>query len=142
MLRSESRRNDKKVRTPEYCHPKTDALDSQHNLGYSCMDCLLRMYRHRCQFWAMVPSPERPTVEIIETKLDTYLHYMYNIYIYTYIFIMKGLVVLQNSTSFLAPGNWPRPDANRAHFTGKLAVDTGTHSWHLSRSRNLWSSGP
>ena len=55
---------------------------------------------------------------------------------------MKGLVVLQNSTSFLAPGNWPRPDANRAHFTGKLAVDTGTHSWHLSRSRNLWSSGP
>ena len=52
----------------------------------------------------MVPSPERPTVEIIETKLDTYLHYMYNIYIYTYIFIMKGLVVLQNSTSFLLQG--------------------------------------
>ena len=72
--------------------------------------------------------------------LHTYIHIY--VYIYTYIFIMKGLVVLQNSTSFVAPGNWPRPDANRAHFTGKLAVDAGTHSWHLSRSRNLWSSGP
>jgi len=92
----------------------------------------------------------KTTVEIMKTKLDTYIIctiyiYIYIIYIYTYIFIMKGLVVLQNSTSFLAPGNWPRPDADRAHFTGKLAVDAGTHALVAEQEQKSvvkWSLNP
>ena len=82
LLHSESRRNDKKGRTPEYCHPKIGALDSQHhNMRYSCMDCLLRMYRHRCQFSAMHGSQSGKTTFEIESKLDAFMYSSIYIYI-------------------------------------------------------------
>ena len=55
-----------------------------------------------------------------------------------YIFIIEGLVVLQNSTSFGSPAReLPELASTRrqgSYFTGKSAVNAGMQ-WHLSRRR-------